>query len=214
MGLSQPALTLSSNGRRNIERRFSNPTRPSSEGGAVERRPSNPRSRQKRVLVSLPMIKLEISMDHDSDFLDFGTSSTNNSNNSSHIGDNIHSNNLNNNVMENNDSEVPDLIKSLQRSTPRTSPVEENPPSAMMITQNQDDEGGGGGAENHVELDLRDRQEDYRDQESFSESESIDEMKEDAILKELNNHLSKALSEGNHPQWLYEIKEQENDTWC
>ena len=221
MGSSQSSITSSSNGRSNLERRSSNPTRPGGGGGAVERRPSNPRSRQKRVLVSLPMIKLEISMDRDSDFLDFSASSTNNNNsnnnnnNSSHNGDNIRNNNVNNNnnnIMENNEGEIPDLIKSLQRSTPRTSPVEENPPLPMMMTQHQDDEGGGGG--DGDEFDLRDRRDDYREQDSFSDTESIDEMKEDAILKELNNHLSKALSEGNHPQWLYEIKEHEDDTWC
>lgn len=152
-------------------------------------------------------------MDRDSDFLDFSAPSTNNSNsnnnNSSHNGDNSR----NNNIMENNDSEVPDLIKSVQRSTPRTSPVEESPPLSMTVTQQQQgDEGDGGG--DCVEFALRDRRDDYREQDSFSESESIDEMKEDAILKELNNHLSKALSEGNHPQWLYEIKEHEDNTWC
>ena len=50
-----------------------------------------------------------------------------------------------------------------------------------------------------------------RRKDGFNESDSIGE---DKILKELNNHLSKALSEGNHPQWLCEIKGHDDDTWC
>uniref|UniRef100_A0A7M5WIZ7 Voltage-dependent calcium channel alpha-1 subunit IQ domain-containing protein n=2 Tax=Clytia hemisphaerica TaxID=252671 RepID=A0A7M5WIZ7_9CNID len=188
---------------RNLERRLSNPSRIS-----VERRSSNPRSRQKRVLVSLPMIKLEIPVDRDNDFLDIGTSSSSTNNNNN---ENIRNNN-GGNPMDLPENDIPDLLKSLQRtsrssSEARSSSDERSPVASSPLGEYAQDARTDGSPKDE-----------RREQEScFTDDDSTELATEgecEEILKELNNHLNKALSEGVQPQWLYEIKENEGDTWC
>ncbi|XP_057298022.1 voltage-dependent L-type calcium channel subunit alpha-1S-like isoform X2 [Hydractinia symbiolongicarpus] len=159
----------------------------------LERRHSNPRMRQKRVTVSLPMIQLEIPVERDSDFIDIGSRHRNSNLPNEH--ENIH-------------NDVPDLIKSTQRS--RRPGVHSRSSSDSVTVDVLDDinaSSSSSDSEHKSELESEASRESTAD-------DSCSSNRSEEILRELNNHLNKAMSDGVQPHWIYKINEDDEDTWC
>ena len=157
----------------------------------LERRPSNPRSRQKRVTVSLPMIQLEIPVERDSRFMDFCNRVRQPS-----------MSEQNNSDSESNDN-VPDLIKSVQKQPARAGGGNHSRTSSDV---NSEPETGNDTSDSDPEVQSNPN---TAGQQSGEDTENDNR----EILRELNNQL-KVMSTGMHPHWIYQIHENEEDTWC
>lgn len=143
--------------------------------------------------VSLPMIQLEIPVERDSDFIDIGSRHRNSNLPNEH--ENIH-------------NDVPDLIKSTQRS--RRPGVHSRSSSDSVTVDVLDDinaSSSSSDSEHKSELESEASRESTAD-------DSCSSNRSDEILRELNNHLNKAMSDGVQPHWIYKINEDDEDTWC
>lgn len=148
-------------------------------------------------MVSLPMIKLEIPVDEDSNFMDLGTDQGIN-NNRNNIRNRSYSN------LEPSDNMMPDLLKSLRETS--------LPSTQISGDHLSSDESMSSPAS--VRSDRSCHSEGYSTAHGADELSDSDEPCNRDILRELNDQLNKAISDGVQPTWLYKIKEDEGDTWC
>jgi len=183
-----------------------------------DHRSSLPRSRQKRVTVSLPMIQLQIPVESDSDFLDLATSNRTQ-------------------TLSPDDSNVPDILKSINlspRSPNNNNNIFNNNNNSFSFTQmtssdHNSDASSSSSTESEVantcsdhdkishpnspDKDSINTQDNNRQNETNTSSNSAADSNRE-ILLELNNHINKAMHDGMQPHWIYKINENEEDTWC
>ena len=178
---------------------------------SIDHRSTIPRTRQKLVTVSLPMIQLEIPIERGSEFIDIGRN-------------------------ENKEQEspgtpdmVPDLLKSIKlpnrntnhcRSSSEIVPDEANSASSDSDHSRTDSDN----SEKNTNCNLSNE---YLSSSSNMSNITINnignnintesvpsESANREILLELNNNLKKAINEGRKPHWIYKINEHDEDTWC
>ena len=178
------------NEHRNLRNEHRHSSSSSNDSNSDPQLRASTRRRQQRVTVSLPMIRLEIPVDQDSNFLDLTSQHRPLCNTDS--------------FRRTPDSQVPDLIRSTQETLSNRSPQ-------SVVESVSEPESSGSGSDNEPS---------HRHSNSHSENDAspgeapAGAGANDDLMRALDSHIKKAINEGRPPYCIYNINENDDDTWC